>query len=231
LTIVLDHGAWHGPWCYDKLKHLLEKEGHRVIVPEFPCQTKVDQEASLTAYHKILEDIILPLKEPVTLCGHSLGGLVITQFACHYPELIEKLVYIAAFIPQPGQSLTDCAIADTKTNMQPAFLKTEDESILVLNPQVVARYLYNTCAQKDIEEIITQLVPQSQSVMTEKANYNLKKIIHLNKVAVLCQKDRAVSFEAQQKMQQDINCQTVSLDCCHSPFLSMPEELVRVIAP
>ena len=229
MTIVLVHGAWHGPWCYDKVKRILEKEGHRVIVPQFPCQTTKDKEASLAAYHEILEDVISPLKEPVILCGHSLGGLIITQFASQYPELIEKLVYIAAFIPKPGQSLTDCAIEDTKTNMQPAFLKTGDDSLLVLNSKVVARYLYNTCDQQDVQDVVSKLVPQSQSVMTEKADYQPERIKDLNKISILCKKDRAVSLDAQQKMQQAISCQAIVLDSCHSPFLSMPEELVRAI--
>jgi pimeloyl-ACP methyl ester carboxylesterase len=35
-TYVLIHGAWHGGWCWEKVKSLLEQAGHRVLTPDLP---------------------------------------------------------------------------------------------------------------------------------------------------------------------------------------------------
>ena len=35
-TFVLIHGAWHGGWCWEKVKPLLTAQGHQVVAPDLP---------------------------------------------------------------------------------------------------------------------------------------------------------------------------------------------------
>ena len=35
-TFVLIHGAWHGSWCWDKVRPILEQSGHAVETPDLP---------------------------------------------------------------------------------------------------------------------------------------------------------------------------------------------------
>src|SRR3546814_15092668 len=35
-TFVLIHGSWHGGWCFDTVRALLEAQGHEVITPDLP---------------------------------------------------------------------------------------------------------------------------------------------------------------------------------------------------
>ena len=35
-TFVLIHGSWHGGWCFDEVRALLETQGHAVIAPDLP---------------------------------------------------------------------------------------------------------------------------------------------------------------------------------------------------
>src|SRR4051794_784768 len=85
-TYVLVHGAWHGAWCWKKVLPLLRQRGHRAValdlaghgedhtpVAGITLETYVDQ--ILSCVHKEAHG------EPVTLVGHSFGGLVITQAA------------------------------------------------------------------------------------------------------------------------------------------------------
>ena len=41
----------------------------------------------------------------VRLAGHSYGGMVISQIADRMPERIARLVYVNAFVPNPGECL------------------------------------------------------------------------------------------------------------------------------
>lgn len=48
-----------------------------------------------------------PATGKVTLIGHSMGGAVISHVAATYPDRVERLIYVAAMLPGPGQSIRD----------------------------------------------------------------------------------------------------------------------------
>jgi pimeloyl-ACP methyl ester carboxylesterase len=55
----------------------------------------------------------------VILVGHSMGGMVITQVAENRPAEIERLVYVAAFVPTDGQNLFELAMSDPDSQIGP----------------------------------------------------------------------------------------------------------------
>src|SRR3546814_6889055 len=75
-TIVLVHGAFHGPWCFDRVRGLLDERGISTIAPELPLETMAGDVAVVTAAIDAAEG-------PVTLLGHSYGGTVITWAGEH----------------------------------------------------------------------------------------------------------------------------------------------------
>ncbi len=117
-TFVLVHGAWHGSWCWNRVRRGLQAEGHEVftptltglserqhlVSPDIDLDTHVDDIVNLIL-HEDLTDIVL--------CGHSYGGGVVTGVADRVPERIDTLVYLDAFVPRNGQSLHDLLPPDT----------------------------------------------------------------------------------------------------------------------
>ena len=104
-TFVLIHGAWHGGWCWDKVKPILEKNGHTVVAPDLPGHGEDKTpiaDVSLAAYTERVCEILDQQSEKVILVGHSLGGLSISQAAELRPENIEILVYLSAFLLKDG---------------------------------------------------------------------------------------------------------------------------------
>src|SRR4051812_16764925 len=95
-TVVLVHGGfvdgsgWQG--VYDHLK----KDGYRVTVVQNPTLSHADDVA-------VTKRAIDAQSEPVILVGHSYGGAVITE-AGNHPK-VAALVYIAAFVPDRGESV------------------------------------------------------------------------------------------------------------------------------
>ena len=51
-------------------------------------------------------------KDPVTLVGHSMGGIMISAAAEKQPELFKRLVYLCAFLPKDGDSLMSLSQKD-----------------------------------------------------------------------------------------------------------------------
>jgi pimeloyl-ACP methyl ester carboxylesterase len=87
----VDGSGWRG--VYDRLR----AHGHRVAVVQNPT---VSLEGDVAATKQVLDD----LDGPAVLVGHSYGGVVITE-AGSDPR-VAGLVYIAAFAPDKGESVS-----------------------------------------------------------------------------------------------------------------------------
>ena len=109
-TFVLVHGAWHGSWCWKRVRRLLQSQGHEVFTPTL---TGVADRSHLLSPTVTLETHILDVinlirweeLSDVVLCGHSYGGAVVTAVADRLPDRVTSLVYLDAFIPDSGTSV------------------------------------------------------------------------------------------------------------------------------
>ncbi|WP_239155525.1 alpha/beta fold hydrolase [Amycolatopsis sp. FDAARGOS 1241] len=95
-TIVLVHGAFADASSWNGEVERLERRGYSVIAAANPLRGV----ASDGAYIKALVDSV---DGPVVLVGHSYGGSVISTAALNDPK-VQALVYIAAFLPDQGES-------------------------------------------------------------------------------------------------------------------------------
>jgi pimeloyl-ACP methyl ester carboxylesterase len=109
-TFVLVHGAWHGSWCWKRVRRLLQGQGHDVFTPTL---TGVADRSHLISRDVNLETHILDVVNlirweelsDVVLCGHSYGGSVISGVADRLPECIHSLVYLDAFVLEHGENI------------------------------------------------------------------------------------------------------------------------------
>ena len=109
-TFVLVHGAWHGGWCWKRVRNALQTHGHEVYTPTL---TGVADRSHLIAPDIDLDTHILDVVNlieweelsGVVLCGHSYGGCVVAGVADRIPDRVHALVYLDAFVPGNGESL------------------------------------------------------------------------------------------------------------------------------
>src|SRR5262245_36479623 len=109
-SFVLVHGAWHGSWCWKRVRRLLQAKGHEVFTPTL---TGVAERSHLLTRDVSLETHILDVVtlirweelSDIVLCGHSYGGCVISGVADRIPERIRSLVYLDAFVLEDGENL------------------------------------------------------------------------------------------------------------------------------
>jgi pimeloyl-ACP methyl ester carboxylesterase len=118
-TFVLVHGAWHGSWCWKRVRSALTAQGHTVFTPtlsgvgershllsrEINLDTHIADVTNLIRWEELSD---------VVLCGHSYAGIVVRGVAEQIPERIRALVYLDAFVPENGQSLYDCLPAELR---------------------------------------------------------------------------------------------------------------------
>lgn len=111
-TICLIHGGWHGGWCWDLVRPLLEAQGHTVRTPTLPGLAErageLTRETDLeTHIVDVVGRIAADEASRVALVGHSYAGMVVTGVADRLPGRIGCLIYLDAAVPNDGQSCYD----------------------------------------------------------------------------------------------------------------------------
>jgi pimeloyl-ACP methyl ester carboxylesterase len=103
-TVVLVHGAFADSSSWSAEIVALEQTSYPVVAVANPLRGV----ASDAAY---LESVLATITGPIVLVGHSYAGFVISQAAVADPD-VKALVYVAAYIPQPGETPADLTYRD-----------------------------------------------------------------------------------------------------------------------
>lgn len=109
VTFVLVHGAWHGGWCYARVRDTLTEQGHRVFTPTL---TGLGERSHLMSADINLDthitDVVNVIKwenlSNIVLCGHSYGGWIVSGVAEQMLDNISSIVFLDAYMPEDGDS-------------------------------------------------------------------------------------------------------------------------------
>ncbi len=109
---VLVPGGFGGSWIWREIKKMLCAAGHEVFTPSLTGMGErvhlANPEIDLSTHiQDVVNEITFADLHEVILVGYSYGGMVITGVAEKVAERISKLVYLDAFVPEDGQSVTD----------------------------------------------------------------------------------------------------------------------------
>jgi pimeloyl-ACP methyl ester carboxylesterase len=95
-TVVLVHGAWADGSSWAKVIPYLQAAGLNAVAVQNPLASLEGDVANTT---RVIND----QAGEVILVGHSYGGMVISEAGNN--DKVKALVYVAAFSPQPNQSV------------------------------------------------------------------------------------------------------------------------------
>lgn len=122
-NIVLVHGGWGDGSQWSKEIPILQNAGHKVIAVQL---------------HSLADDVATTKRAidhiggPVNLVGHSYGGAVITNAGYNNPK-VTGLVYIAAFAPGEGRSLSTFV---SPAKFPKELFITDSGGFIYLNPKL-----------------------------------------------------------------------------------------------
>jgi pimeloyl-ACP methyl ester carboxylesterase len=117
LTVVLVHGAFADASSWIGVVPLLQAAGVNVVAPANPLRG-VSSDAAYIA------SVVSQIPGPVLLVGHSYGGVVITNAGLLAGNVV-GLVYVAAFIPDEGESLQALAEQATDSKLGAALIPAQ----------------------------------------------------------------------------------------------------------
>ncbi len=227
---LLIHGSCHGAWCWRDLLPLLRQAGHQAEAIDLPSHGQdrtPAAEVTLDLYARAIVAAARAMGGPVVLVGHSMAGYPITAAAELAPETIERLVYLCAYPPAPGQSLADRRRAAARQPLLPHIRRTPDGLAWTVDPDRLAEVFYHDCPPGTVDYARAHLTPQpirpqeTVLALTERS-------AGLPRHYIRCTDDRTIPPEWQEAMTADWPAASVStLPTGHSPFFAAPAMLAQ----
>src|SRR5437870_7727210 len=138
-TIVLVHGAFVDGSGWEGVYKILKKDGYHVAIVQNPTISLADDVAAT-------KRIVHAQTGPVILVGHSYGGAVITE-AGNDPK-IAGLVYIAAFAPDKGESVSALIKDPPPGAPVPPILPPQDGFLFLDKARFAASFAANVDEEK-----------------------------------------------------------------------------------
>jgi pimeloyl-ACP methyl ester carboxylesterase len=238
-SFLLIHGAMGGAWCWDPVLPGLEALGHEAVAIDLPGQgadTTPVSEITLYRYADAVCSALERFDGPVLLTGYSMGGMVITQAASQCPERLLGLVYVAAFLPRPGQALIDITQLPEAAgdSVQANIVVDGDPPVAVMPAEAAPEALYHCCTPEQVAWALPQrgrqpVIPFTQP-FTPPSGADTAAFEALPRAYVTCLQDRGIRPAAQRLMYTAAGCDPViEIDTDHSPWLSRTEELVGAL--
>ncbi len=217
-SIVLVHGAWADGSSWSKVIPILKEAGHNVVATQNPMTSLYDDA-------EVIRRLAEAQEGPTILVGHSYGGDIITEAAHQCPNVI-GLVYIAAFAPDAGESLTSLS-AGGAAPPGAAAIRPDKYGMLWIDRELFAE---NFCQDVDKTEALVMAATQHpistksfDDKVTDAGWKNLRCWYQVSS------KDRMIPPQAQQFMAQRINAKTISLASSHASMVSHPREIADFI--
>ncbi|HTU56271.1 MAG TPA: alpha/beta hydrolase [Acetobacteraceae bacterium] len=130
-NIVLVHGGFVDGSGWQGVYDILTKDGYKVTAVQNPTATLADDVA-------FTRRAIAAQDGPTVLVGHSYGGVVITESG-NDPK-VKALVYIAAFAPDTGESVSSLISNPPPGAPVPPILPPEDGYLLLDRAKFAASF-------------------------------------------------------------------------------------------
>ncbi|GII80652.1 hypothetical protein Sru01_56340 [Sphaerisporangium rufum] len=224
MRVVFVHGACvrDGAWWWSRVAALLGERGVASEAVALPSCGE-DGRAPGTGGPGLADDVaavrrVLAGGGPVTAVGHSYGGVVITEAAAGVPE-VTGLLYIAAFLPEPGESLATFGGGEV-----PPYLDPAADGTFGVRREMLQDLFLQDCDEAAVTGAEARLARQSLHATTEPVQAAAWRQVPAT--YLVCADDRATP-PAVQRAQAARAGRVVEVPAGHHPFLSRPELVAR----
>jgi pimeloyl-ACP methyl ester carboxylesterase len=226
-TIVLVHGGFADASSWNDVVPRLQREGYTVVAPANPLRGVAADSAYIASFVRQIEG-------PVLLVGHSYGGAVITNAGADAANVV-GLVYVAAFIPDEGESLQtieadsrDSVISAALLQLQyPTGRDSETAVEFVINPALFREaFAADLPADQTIIMAATQR-PFAALGFSEPSGPVAWK--RLPSWAAVATGDKAAGSDVLRSMAQRAKATIVEVEGSHVIMMSQPEAVTDVI--
>jgi Alpha/beta hydrolase family len=224
-NFVLVHGAWHGGWCYSRVRDRLARLGHRVFTPTLTglgerSHLLCDRITLDTHITDVVNMILWEDLNDVVLVGHSYGGRVISGAAEQILPRLASIVFIDSPLPNNGDAKTvaDSALVDLnkmQSSGASAYPPPPVEDFAIMSPE-------------DRSWVESKLTPQPvgpwlQPIRLSGARDRVPKKSYVRGLNCIINKT-VIKVIAERS-----DWKTFDLACGHDVMIDLPDELTEIL--
>lgn len=216
-NVVLVHGGFVDGSGWEGVYQILRKDGYPVSVVQNPTTSLADDVA-------VTKRIVAAQSGPVILVGHSYGGAVITE-AGNDPK-VARLVYIAAFAPDKGESVSTLIKEPPPGAPVPPILPPQDGYLFLDKAKFPDSFAADVEAEKATFMADSQVpwgVDALGGTISEPA-WKAKPSWYL-----VATDDKMIPPDAQRFMAQRAGSTVVEVSGSHAIYVSQPDAVAAMI--
>ena len=217
-NIVLVHGGFVDGSGWQGVYDLLKQDGYNVSIVQNPTISLADDVA-------VTKRTLAAQNGPAILVGHSYGGVVITE-AGNDPK-VAGLVYIAAFVPDKGESVSALIKNPPPGAAVPPILPPQDGYLFLDRTQFRASFA------ADVSESAAAFMADSQVPWgVEALNGAVSESAWRTKPSwyLVAADDRMIPPDAQRAMAKRAGATVAEAKGSHAVYVSQPTAVAALIA-
>ena len=217
VAVVLVHGGFVDGSGWEAVYRILRKDGYSVSIVQHPTKSLADDVA-------VTKRVIAAQNGRVVLVGHSYGGVVITE-AGNDPK-VAALVYIAAFVPDRGESVSTLIKDPPAGAPVPPILPPVDGNLFLDRAKFAASFAADVAPERAAFMADSQLpwgVEALDGAITQAA-WKAKPSWYL-----VSTDDKMIPPPAQRLMSKRAGSTVVEVAGSHSIYESQPQAVAKLI--
>ncbi|MEU8108551.1 alpha/beta hydrolase [Nonomuraea muscovyensis] len=223
-TLLLVHGAWHGPWCWQPLiDHLPDVDVRTVTLSSSGKAPAVLGDLYDDA--EVVAKALAAIDAPTVVVGHSYGGCPVSEAAGTVGN-VRRVVYLSALMQDVGDSVLSLVGGGYPpywdVHEQPQGSPDHDYFEVSEPMEVLYGDVEPRLAQQAVARLGRQSLASAVQPLTRAAWHTVPSTY------ILCEDDLAIPLPVQEEMARRAQ-RTRRLRSSHSPFLSRPAELALML--
>jgi len=217
LTIVLIHGGFVDGSGWEGVYNILKKDGYNVAIVQNPTTSLADDVA-------FTKRVIAAQPGKSLLVGHSYGGVIITEAGTD-PK-VAGLVYVAAFVPDKGESVASLIKNPPPGAPVPPILPPQDGFLLLDQAKFAASFAADVSEPKASFMAASQ-VPWGVNALAGEVTvpaWKSKPSWYL-----VASDDKMIPPPAQRQMSQRAGSIVSEVPGSHAVYVSQPQAVASLI--
>jgi len=212
-NIVLVHGAWADGSGWQGVYDSLRARGYNVSIVQNPV-------TSLAHDVEAVDRVLARQEGPTLLVGHSYGGVVITEAGD--AANVAGLVYVAAFAPDAGESVSTLLEGGEPPPVQPST-----DGFLFFDPAIFPQAFAQDLPAAQGAFLAATQVPAAVAAFEAKVSQPAWKV--RRSWYVLATEDRVIPPAAQRKMATRAKATITEVTGSHAVYISQPKAVADAI--
>ncbi|MDT3405315.1 alpha/beta fold hydrolase [Mucilaginibacter terrae] len=232
-NFVLVHGAWQAPYAWNTVKELLLAEGFNVSVIQLPGHGADNTPHNLLHMETYINHVAGEIKKiglPVILVGHSMAGIIISGVAEILPQTVDKLVYLAAYLPKDGDSAYSISLNDKQSLLGASLIVSEDQVEFDINKEDVTHIFCQDATDEVKQLVMENYRPEPGAPFGEPVALSHESFGSVPKYYIETELDNGIGSILQKQMIAAAAVKnSYAINSGHLPALSKPKEVSEIL--